>query len=169
LKPGDERFRRWHVQMRVRNRRVLGVVGGVHLWRRRGEVSAGGGVRRVQGLRRRRRRVDGRGGGRRGRGHRGAEGEVGAEVRAARARGAGETEVKVQIHPPAAPRGLIGFHPTASRALEPYPSLPDRAAALPCRLTGAAVCRKQTLSWRADAAPEPRSWAEDPSHALAGD
>jgi hypothetical protein len=113
--------------MRVRNRRVLGVVGGVRLRRRRGEVSARGRVRRMQGLRRRRRRVDGRGRGRRGGGHRGAEGEVGAKVRAARSRGAGETEVKVQIHPPAAPRGLIGVHATASACPAlPSPGFPTR-------------------------------------------
>jgi hypothetical protein len=45
----------------------------------------------------------------------GAEREVGAEIGAASARRAGEAEVKVQIHPNAAQRGVIGGHPAAGR------------------------------------------------------
>jgi hypothetical protein len=159
-RPRDEQFRRLHVRhMRIRNRRVFGVVGKVHLQRkrRRGEVGAGVGVRRVHGLRRRRRCVDGRCGGRRRGRHRGAEGEIGAEVRAARARGAGGTEVKVQIHPPTAPHGLIGVHPTANRA----PTVPPPPRRLGAHLSEAGGRKKQTLSRRTDTAPGSGSWAED--------
>lgn len=96
--------------MRLGRERVVGLV---RRGRRAHQVGAGRRVGRVQRIRLQRRRVRGgsRGRWRRRRQHRGAEREVGAEIGAAGARGAGEAEVEVQIHPSAAPRRVIGGHP----------------------------------------------------------